>query len=289
MGASLFRLFAVFVAVCMIHCQTVCNPRASLEWHPKQQTVQVNWSLRGDICTSTPACWDSQGSDDSSGHRPIFPQMCPLQLQHGDKLLVSADESLRSYGVRLLNVSERNFESCSADGRTADQFLSPHNINESAQVEAKWLVPGRHYFIALHEGDAQLCKLGLRLNVSVKAQLCRGSPLLRLCSGNGVCQTDLWEGAYHCHCHQRYSGRFCEKFDACMDNPCENKGVCLSNGSTDPMHRTYKCLCPPHFTGKERTHRRRSLSELSQLISIRTGSKNYCHTSLSFIFVVQLL
>uniref|UniRef100_A0A8D3A0F8 Uncharacterized protein n=1 Tax=Scophthalmus maximus TaxID=52904 RepID=A0A8D3A0F8_SCOMX len=249
MGASLFRLFAVFVAVRMIHCQTVCNPRASLEWHPKQQTVQVNWSLRGDICRSTPACWDSQGSDDSSGHRPIFPQMCPLQLQHGDKLLVSADESLRSYGVRLLNVSERNFESCSGDGRTDDQFLSPHNINESAQVEAKWLVPGRHYFIALHEGDAQLCKLGLRLNVSVKAQLCRGSPLLRLCSGNGVCQTDLWEGAYHCHCHQRYSGRFCEKFDACMDNPCENKGVCLSNGSTDPMHRTYKCLCPPHFTG----------------------------------------
>ncbi|XP_023267421.1 protein eyes shut homolog [Seriola lalandi dorsalis] len=233
----------------MTHCQTVCNRPASLEWHLKQLAVQVNWTLIGNICTSVSECWDSQGGDDSSGHPFNFPQICPLQLQHGDKLLMSADETLKSYGIRLLNVSKYDFENCSTSGLIKDQFLFPHNINESAQVEAKWLVPGHHYFIALHEGDPQLCKLGLRLNVSVKTQLCQGSPLLRLCSGSGICQTDLWEGAYHCRCHHHYSGRFCEKFDACLDNPCENKGVCLSNGSTDPNHRTYKCLCPPHFTG----------------------------------------
>lgn len=264
MGVSLFRLIAIFVAVSIIHCQTVCNRQMSLEWHLKQHTVQMHWTLIGNICRSVAQCWgESQGEDESSGRPFNFPQLCPLQLQHGDKLLMSADETLKSYGIRLLNVSKHNFESCSTNGQIKDQFLFPHNINESAQVEAKWLTPGRHYFIALHEGDTQLCKLGLRLNVSVKTQLCQVSPLLRLCSGKGICQTDLWEGAYHCRCHHRYSGRFCEKFDACLDNPCENKGVCLSNGSTDPNHRTYKCLCPPHFTGKDKTHWSHLLSYLN--------------------------
>ncbi|XP_058507232.1 protein eyes shut homolog [Solea solea] len=249
MSTSLFHLIAVLVAVHMIHCQTVCNPHASLQWHLKQRTVQVDWTLKGHICRNASECWGSPGRDGVSGELLGFPQICPLHLQHGDNLLMSADESLKSYGIRLLNVSKRNFESCSTDGLMTDQSLFHHNINENVQVESKWLVPGHHYFIALHEGDTQLCKFGLRLNVSVKMQLCQDSPLLRLCSGNGICQTHLWEGAYYCQCHRHYSGRFCEKFDACLDKPCKNKGVCLSNGSTHPHQRTYKCLCPPHFTG----------------------------------------
>uniref|UniRef100_A0A667Y4L9 Protein eyes shut homolog n=1 Tax=Myripristis murdjan TaxID=586833 RepID=A0A667Y4L9_9TELE len=231
------------------HCQTFCNREASVEWHVHQQTVQLKWTLIDSICANVSQCWDSQEGEESSGRPLSFPQLCPLQLQHGDKLLMSADETLQSYGITLINVSKENFESCSTDGLLKDQFLFPHNINERESVEPKWLVPGHHYFIALHDGDTQLCKLGLRLNVSVKTQLCQSSPLLRLCSGNGICQTGLWEDAYRCQCRHHYSGRFCEKFDACLDNPCENKGVCLSNGSTDPSHRTYKCLCPPHFTG----------------------------------------
>uniref|UniRef100_A0A672IFL9 Protein eyes shut homolog n=1 Tax=Salarias fasciatus TaxID=181472 RepID=A0A672IFL9_SALFA len=249
MGASLFRLIAVFVAICSTRCQTVCKRQALLEWHLKQRTVQMNWTLVGNLCRSASECWDSREGDESIQKPFNFAQICPLQLQHGDKLLMSADETLQSYGIRLLNVSEEDFESCSTNALMKDQFVFPHDLNGSEKVEPKRLVPGRHYFIALHGGDAQLCKLGLRLNVSVKAQLCQGSPLLRLCSGNGVCQTGLREAAYHCQCHHRYSGRFCEKYDVCLDNPCKNKGVCLSNGSTDPNNRTYKCLCPPHFTG----------------------------------------
>lgn len=250
MGA-LLHWIAVFVAVHMIRCQTVCNRQASTEWHLKQHSVQTNWTLMGNICSNVSECWDFQGGEESPARPFNFPQICPLELQHGDKLLMSADETLKSYGVRILNVSEDDFESCSVNGQIKDRSLFPHDINGAEQVEAKWLVPGRHYFIAVHEGDPQLCRLGLRLNVSVKVQLCQASPLLRLCSGNGVCQTSLWDGAYHCRCHHHYSGRFCEKSDACLDNPCENKGVCLSNGSTDPNHRTYKCLCPPLYTGKD--------------------------------------
>ena len=253
MGPTLLHLIAVFVVVHVIQCQAVCNRQASLEWHPKQHAIQVNWTLVGNICRSVNECWNSPGGEEST--TPIsFPQICPLQLQHGDKLLMSADETLKSYGFTLLNVSKDEFESCSTNGQVKDRFIFPHTINGTKQVEAKWLVPGHHYFIALHEGETQLCKLGLRLNVSVKTQLCQGSPLLRLCSGSGVCKTGLWDGAYRCRCHHHYSGSFCEKSDACLDNPCENKGVCLSNGSTDPNHRTYKCLCPPHFTGKDKSN-----------------------------------
>ncbi|KAM6916581.1 protein eyes shut homolog [Xenentodon cancila] len=249
MGETALHMIAIFVAVHIFQCQTVCNRRASVEWHIKKHTVQMNWTLIGNICRTESECWDSDGGGEMRELPLSFPQICPLQLQHGDKLLMSADETLKTYGIKLLNVSKDNFESCSTSGSLKNQLLFPHNVNESEQVEAKWLAPGHHYFIVLHEGDTQLCKLGLRLNVSVKPQLCQPSPLLRFCSGSGVCQTRLWDGAYHCRCHHHYTGRFCEKFDVCLDNPCENKGVCLSNGSIDPNNRTYKCLCPPHFTG----------------------------------------
>lgn len=247
-------LALVFVTVHAIECQTVCSSLAPLDWHPKQHVIKMNWTLIKNICGSPSECWGSQRGPDSAGPALNFPQICPLRLQHGDKLAMSADETLKSYGIRLLNVSEANFESCSVPGDFTDQFLSPRNVNESEHLENKWLNPGHHYFIALHDGDPQLCKLGLRLNVSVKVQLCQASPLLRLCSGNGVCQAGPEDSAYTCRCYHHYSGMFCEKSDPCLENPCENKGVCLSNGSADPNHRTYKCLCPPHFTGLYEQH-----------------------------------
>ncbi|KAI9535202.1 hypothetical protein NQZ68_002756 [Dissostichus eleginoides] len=183
MGPSLLHLIAVFVAVHVIQCQAVCNRQASLEWHAKQHAIQVNWTLVGNICRSVSECWNSPGGEEST--TPVsFPQICPLQLQHGDKLLMSADETLKSYGFTLLNVSKDEFESCSTNGQIKDQFLFPHTINGTKQVEAKWLVPGHHYFIALHEGETQLCKLGLRLNVVL---LCfgfvRGAVFVKQASG----------------------------------------------------------------------------------------------------------
>lgn len=253
MVASWFHLIVASVAVHTIGCHSMCPRQSSLEWHPKQQTIQVNWTLVGNLCSSSFECWGIQPGEESA-ELFSFPQMCPLRLQHGDALLMWADDTLRSYGIRLVNVSQEDFQSCSTTGEMRDQFHFPRNASESQRVEEKWLVPGRHYFIAAHGEDAQLCKLGLRLNVSVKAQLCQASPLLRLCSGNGVCQTGPGESVYRCRCRHRHSGTFCEKSDPCLDNPCENKGVCLSNGSADPNHTTYKCLCPPHFTGEHKNY-----------------------------------
>ncbi|XP_072293357.1 protein eyes shut homolog [Eucyclogobius newberryi] len=251
MGTLLFDVIGVLTTfvLCFIHMhhsQPVCSRQSSSEWHPGQDKVQLNWTLAGDICRSFSECWEPQRVNIS--RRTESPQLCPLQLQHGDTLLMTADETLKQYGFRILNVSESNFESCTTT-QTKDQFLFPHNLNESLQVEANWLVPGNHYFIAVHDQDIQLCKLGLRINITVKTQLCHAAPLLQLCSGNGICQTGLWDRAYHCRCRHHYFGRFCEKFDVCLANPCKNKGICLSNGTTDLHDKTFKCLCPPHFTG----------------------------------------
>ncbi|XP_034040271.1 protein eyes shut homolog [Thalassophryne amazonica] len=247
----IIALFSIVVgrSFLMVYCQTVCNRRDGQEWHIKQHTVRLNWTLTGNICSGFAECWATREAEEESEHAFNFPQICPLQLQHGDKLLMFADETLKKFGIKIFNVHVKNFESCSTDGQLKEYFFSPNNANGSQQVDAKWLTAGHHYFIALHEGDTQLCKFGLRLNITVKMPLCRPSPLFRLCSGNGICKSGLWEQTYHCQCHRHYSGRFCEKFDACLDNPCENKGVCLSKGSTDTNHRTYTCLCPPHFTG----------------------------------------
>ncbi|XP_064792399.1 protein eyes shut homolog [Oncorhynchus masou masou] len=255
-----FHIIAVIISYFLngcivVHSQTVCNRPANLEWHLQPQTAQVKWTLMENICDSMVECWGDQERTETqkSDVPPTWnlPQICPLEVQFGVKLFVSIDATLDLYGIRILNVSKEDFESCSTAPQSQDQFVCSDDVmNVSRQVQPKWLLPGLHYFIASHEGNSQLCKLGLRLNVSVKEQQCQSSPLVRLCSGSGVCRTSFWEdGAYRCQCRQHYSGKFCEKFDACLENPCENEGVCVTNGTTDHIHVTYKCLCPPHFTG----------------------------------------
>uniref|UniRef100_A0A8C7KHL4 EGF-like domain-containing protein n=1 Tax=Oncorhynchus kisutch TaxID=8019 RepID=A0A8C7KHL4_ONCKI len=223
-----FHIIAVIISYFLngcivVHSQTVCNRLANLEWHLQPQTTQ-----KSDV----PPTWN-------------LPQICPLEVQFGVKLFVSIDATLDLYGIRILNVSKEDFESCSTAPQSQDQFLCSDDVmNASRQVQPKWLLPGLHYFIASHEGNSQLCKLGLRLNVSVKEQQCQSSPLVRLCSGNGICRTSFWEdGAYRCQCRQHYSGKFCEKFDACLENPCENEGVCVN------QQYNYTCRCELGFQG----------------------------------------
>lgn len=243
----------LIVSCAVIHgisCQSVCPQQPSLEWRPEPNIVPVSWTLAGNICNNAADCWGLQLSASGESEAAAlfdFPQICPLQLQHGDSLLMSADATLRSYGVRLLNVTRQEFQSCSA---ATARLLFPHDVTDGEPVDETQLTPGNHYFIGVHGNDtAQLCKLGLRLNVTVKAQLCQASPLLRLCSGNGACQSGAGDAAYRCHCNHQHSGTFCEKSDPCLENPCGNKGVCLSNGTAGPGQATYKCLCPPLFTG----------------------------------------
>uniref|UniRef100_A0A3Q3GLC5 EGF-like domain-containing protein n=1 Tax=Kryptolebias marmoratus TaxID=37003 RepID=A0A3Q3GLC5_KRYMA len=229
MWALLFHIIAVFVAAHVIQCQTVCSRQASLEWHPKKHTIQMNWTLTGNICRSRFECWGTLGEDKSSEQPFNFPQICPLQLQHGNELLMSADETLRSYGTRILSVSKDTFESCSTNGEFKKQFLFPYIINKSEQVEAKWIVPGHHYFIALHEEDAQLW---VNCSEVVGKENCD-----RICE-NGTC-VEMSPTSFKCICDNGSSGPLCKKKKAlCDPNPCRNDGQCAETP------KGFVCHCP---------------------------------------------
>ena len=109
----------VSLMVPVVHCQTFCPRQASLQWQTPPRVVSLNLTLMENICMDRGQCWDTPGASPAlTAARPLaYPQICPLQLQHGDTLLVSADQTLRSYGVRLASVSEDGFESCSTEGR----------------------------------------------------------------------------------------------------------------------------------------------------------------------------
>ncbi|XP_030628115.1 protein eyes shut homolog [Chanos chanos] len=238
-----------------VHSQVICSRATSREWHTQPQSNNVKWTLTENTCSSAAQCWSEQWAGEGEQHEFSaaqsygFPQLCPLQLQEGDTLFTFADNTLEELGINLINASQEVFDTCFLEELKSEQFLFANNMNGSLQVDSKLLSPGIHYFIALHRGSFQLCKLGLRLIVHVKEQRCQSSPLLRLCSGNGVCKTGIWDDAYSCHCNKPYSGVFCEHFDACSQYPCSNGATCLNKGLSNRSHTTYECVCPSDFTG----------------------------------------
>lgn len=237
--------------------QAICNRTAPREWRTQPQSTTVKWTLMENTCTSLTQCHGEQIEGDEGMHSQTPnaslsgpSQLCPLELQLGDTLYMVADATLEEYGLNLVNVSKEAFDSCSVAQPHPAQCLFFGDINGTVQVEPKWLTSGAHYFVASHERSSQLCKLGLRLKVSVKEQNCQASPLVRLCSGNGLCRTNIRSHAYTCECHKHYSGRFCEKYDVCSENPCLNGATCGSHGSSNPNVHSYECSCSPGFTGK---------------------------------------
>nr|XP_015218369.1 PREDICTED: protein eyes shut homolog [Lepisosteus oculatus] len=233
--------------------QIICSRQMSTDWHLQPQNITIKWTLTENICSDDSECWNIKKKDGEKHMSNIelfnFPQICPLHLQLGDKLFVSFDSTLELYGIKIINVSKYEFESCSTTSYSEDQVLFMNDMKDDKEVNSKWLTPATHYFIAIHEDNPQLCKLGLRINVTVKEQYCTGSRNAQLCSGNGVCLTRVWEKKYSCQCNKTYSGEFCEEYDACSENPCWSGATCRSHAVTSHQSKPYECICPSKFTG----------------------------------------
>ncbi|KAI4903915.1 hypothetical protein NFI96_017393, partial [Prochilodus magdalenae] len=237
-----------------VSSQAICPRPPYHEWQPQLRNITLRWTLTENTCSSVSQCW--KGISEGEHHKPLwtnqsyaFPQLCPLEVQLGDVLFASLDRTLEQYGVNLINLSKEEFESCSTKQVQSKHFVLAGVTNRSIQVDPKWLSLGVHYFAATHKGSSQLCQLGLRVGVVVREQRCQDSPLLRLCSGNGVCRANAGRLVYGCRCNKHYSGLFCEDFDACSEKPCLNGGTCMSNSTAEPNRPSYECLCPPRFTG----------------------------------------
>ncbi|XP_051945836.1 protein eyes shut homolog [Xyrauchen texanus] len=234
-----------------VYGQVACRRSMSHEWHTQARNINVRWTLMQNSCRSLTQCWTRQMEADRHSWTTEyhFPQLCPLDLQLGDVMFVSTDRTLEQYGVYLIKVSKEEFDNCLIVEPQKEQLVFANSINGTVQVEPKWLMSKINYFTVVHRGSSQLCRLGLRIAVLVKAQHCKSSPLLRLCSGNGECRTTFKDDAYSCHCHKRFSGHYCENFDGCYDQPCLNGGTCLSKRTAYTDLPPYECLCHAPFTG----------------------------------------
>ncbi|XP_076874453.1 protein eyes shut homolog [Brachyhypopomus gauderio] len=255
-GPSTWRLGPLFVLLChlvddSISSKPVCPRPPYNEWHPEPRTLTLRWSLTQITCTGGDQCWHGVPDNEPllklwTRGSHAFPQLCPLVVQAGDALFALPDPELEHYGVNLAVLTEEEFDGCSLERK---RFTFTDGSGAGVRLGPERLPPGIHYFAATHGGGGQLCRLGLRVAVVVRAMLCHSSPLLRPCSGNGVCRAEPGRLAYECRCGGLHSGLYCEHSDACSAKPCMNGATCVIGSSSAPGHPPYACLCPPPFTG----------------------------------------
>ncbi|XP_008582371.1 PREDICTED: protein eyes shut homolog, partial [Galeopterus variegatus] len=229
-----------------------CKRRLVEEWHPQPSSHVVNWTLTENICTDIYRdCWllDVNTKMNTSGNR-VVPQICPLQIQLGDILVISSEPSLPSPEINIMNVSEASFIDCLQNTTNEDQLLFGCKLKGMHTVNPKWLSVGTHYFITVMASGPLFCQLGLRLNVTVKQQFCQESPSSEFCSGHGKCLSEVWNKIYSCHCQPPFSGKYCQEFDACSYEQCKNNGSCINK--REKWHKQgYECICCPPCTGRD--------------------------------------
>ncbi|XP_012516336.1 PREDICTED: protein eyes shut homolog, partial [Propithecus coquereli] len=244
---SLVVLYSRFISG-----KTTCSQQLVKEWHPQPSSYVVNWTLTENICMDFYRdCWvlGVNTKMDTPGNH-IVPQICPLQIQLGDILVISSEPSLQSPEINLMNVSEISFIDCVQNTTTDDQLLFGCKLKGMHTVNPQWLSAGTHYFITVMASGPLLCQLGLRLNVTVKQQFCQESLSSEFCSGHGKCLSEVLDKTYRCHCQPPFSGIYCQELDACSYKPCKNNGSCI-NSRGKWNKQGCECICHPPFTGRD--------------------------------------
>ncbi|KAK6483929.1 delta and Notch-like epidermal growth factor-related receptor [Huso huso] len=149
----------------------------------------------------------------------------------------------------LWKVTEAGFKQCSlTEGRSVPLLQGLDGLVLSEEE----LPVGNNYFIVF-VNDSSKPVWTLRLNVSVKVSNCvePGSNFNDPeCSGKGICTTESEKTTFYCECSRGFTGIFCEEFDACTENPCENNGTCtdVRQGGDG---KNVICACQAGYTGEQ--------------------------------------
>ncbi|XP_069930753.1 protein eyes shut homolog isoform X2 [Oryctolagus cuniculus] len=248
---SISVLSLVVLYTSFVNGKTTCKQLLVQEWHPQPSLYVVNWTLTENICVDFyRECWalDTNVKMNTLDFQ-VIPQICPLQIQFGDILVISTESSLQSLELNLMNASEALFIDCLQNTMIEDQLLFDYKLKGMQTVNSQWLDVGTHYFISVVTSGPSLCQLGLRLNVTVKQQFCQETLGVEFCSGHGKCLSNIWNKSYSCQCQTPYSGKYCEELDVCYYKPCKNNGSCISRRGEWNKHG-YECICNPPFTGR---------------------------------------
>lgn len=240
-----FLLLGMFLIFCTLHpsASKQCQHHIVTVYHDDPEDIRVDWSVESNLCFSYQECYGI------SGDINFLPQLCPIEIQPGDRLfLIPPSNDFQA--IYAANVSEENFVSCSFQNISTDQRLTPSAVSVPLQVPAKFLPAGQvAYFIQLPSSIFATCEFGLRLRVLVKTVDCGRNLRSGLCSGRGECVSGWLEEQYYCECAQNYTGPYCEEFNGCSFQPCSYGGTCVDLTLGD-ISEEFLCICPEHLTGK---------------------------------------
>ncbi|KAK3548001.1 hypothetical protein QTP70_001661 [Hemibagrus guttatus] len=209
-------------------------------WQPKpgQRVIEVQWEelqiTDGSECVSI------------AGTEPAGMMTVSMEIAEGTavKLVLNI-----SGAAALWRVGALGFDRCSVSDGMVIWFQQDSN----GLVISDQLLPlGHNYFITvLRIGTPSGLEVTLRLQFTVKSTSCMepGSNFSDpQCTGRGKCITQSSVSTFYCQCDVGYSGIFCEEFDACYTNPCENNGTCSDITQRHERH-DYTCTCLPGYHG----------------------------------------
>ncbi|KAI1893821.1 hypothetical protein AGOR_G00127620 [Albula goreensis] len=215
---------------------TTQAPPTLQPWQPRlgQRVAEISWDeeqvTEGTVCGNV-----------SSG-------MVTLSLEVAEETAVKIRVNV-SWAAVLWRVSEEEFQRCSILDGTAVWI---QQASDGLVLPGESLPLEHSYFLGFLRSSAPgASEVLLRLHLMVKASSCV-EPGSRFsdpqCSGRGSCVTQTTKSTFYCECEEGYSGIFCEEFDACHQNPCENSGTCSDLRQGDEG-RNFTCTCAPGYTG----------------------------------------
>ncbi|XP_053565811.1 delta and Notch-like epidermal growth factor-related receptor [Bombina bombina] len=209
-------------------------------WRPKagQKVATLKWDevqIIPDV-----ACGNASSNSSSGGRLVSF------EISENTSLKISQDVTASL--ILLWKVTAGGFNQCSlVDGRSITLLQAPGGLVIPEEV----LGIGNNYFIGFVNDSVSKCIVALRLTVLVKITDCvpgGEAPEIPQCNRKGSCVTKPTEDIFSCHCEPGYIGSYCEEFDACHNNPCQNNATC-----TDTLQKHYgenaTCSCLPGYTG----------------------------------------
>ncbi|XP_041120755.1 delta and Notch-like epidermal growth factor-related receptor [Polyodon spathula] len=207
-------------------------------WQPKpgQKYVELSWT--GKQLPLDFACGNTS-SNGSAGGRSS-------SLEVPEETSVKIKVNVTGYPT-LWKVTEAGFKQCSL---TKGRSVPLLQILDGLVLSEEDLPVGNNYFIVF-VNDSSKPVWTLHLNVSVKVSNCvePGSNFNDPeCSGKGMCTTESEKTTFYCECSRGFTGVFCEEFDACTENPCENNGTCTDVRQGDDGKNVI-CACQAGYRG----------------------------------------
>ena len=241
----------------LVHCQadfTCSQPNRGelIHYQNEPRNITIHWRIES-VCSTYVQCFGFQPNGDVNEHV----QLCPVEIQPNDRVFIVPPPEDSPYAMKPINVSYEEFLSCpGADTPMGQRLYSENSTADIIEIPREWLVAGSTIYIAqLQNGAFSNCDIGLRVQILIKEVNCPTTETLpnngdistgdEVCSGNGVCATEILSPFYSCYCNESFSGSDCSIRNACASSPCAEGATCLAEDATD----SFECLCPDFKTG----------------------------------------